>query len=183
VNFNGVTLRWLGVVLGVFLSGCADSGDEELRTWMAEQRNSMRPKTEAVSEPKPFVPQAYADLGMLNPFDLRKLTSGFKWDAVNPVTNSSLVAPELNRRKEPLENFPLDTMALVGSLKKNDKEAALLRVDKLIYQVNVGSYIGQNYGKITKITETELSVREIVQDAAGEWIERQAVLQLQEGTK
>jgi type IV pilus assembly protein PilP len=165
------------------LVGCADSGDEELRNWMAEQRNSMRPKTEAVAEPKPFVPQAYADMGALNPFDLRKLTSGLKGDAVNPVTNSSLVAPELNRRKEPLENFPLDTMALVGSLKKNDKEAALLRVDKLIYQVNVGSYIGQNYGKITKITETELSVREIVQDAAGEWIERQAVLQLQEGTK
>lgn len=183
MSFNAVAARWVCACVCVLVSGCADSGDEELRNWMAEQRNSMRPKTEVVSEPKPFVPQAYADAGALNPFDLRKLTSGLKGDVVNPVTNSSLVAPELNRRKEPLENFPLDTMALVGSLKKNDKEAALLRVDKLIYQVNVGSYIGQNYGKITKITETELSVREIVQDAAGEWIERQAVLQLQEGTK
>jgi len=165
------------------LVGCADSGDDELRNWMVEQRNSMRPKTEVVSEPKPFKPQAYVDVGALDPFNLRKLTSGFKSDAVNPVTNSALIAPELNRRKEPLENFPLDTMGFVGSLKKADKQAALLRVDKLIYQVNVGSYIGQNYGKITQITETELSVREIVQDAAGEWIERQAVLQLQEGTK
>ena len=176
-------IRWGPVGLIAALLGCSDSGDDELRAWMAEQRNSMRPKTEAVSEPKPFVPQAYADTGTLVPFDLRKLTSGFKGEAANPVTNSSLVAPELNRRKEPLENFPLDTMALVGSLKKQGKEAALLRVDKLIYQVNVGAYIGQNYGKITKITETELSLREIVQDAAGEWIERQAVLQLQEGTK
>lgn len=183
MSFNAVIFRWSGVLVWIALSGCADSGDEELKNWMAEQRNSMRPKTEAVSEPKPFVPQAYADVGALNPFDLRKLTSGFKGEVVNSVANSSLVAPELNRRKEPLENFPLDIMALVGSLKKNDKETALLRVDKLIYQVNLGSYIGQNYGKITKITETELSVREIVQDAAGEWIERQAVLQLHEGTK
>ena len=171
------------VFMALGLAGCADSGDDELHNWMAEQRNSMRPKTEVVSEPKAFKPQAYADVGGLDPFSIRKLTSGFKSDAVNPVTNSALIAPELNRRKEPLENFPLDVMGFVGSLKRADKQAALLRVDKLIYQVNVGAYIGQNYGKITKITETELSVREIVQDAAGEWIERQAVLQLQEGTK
>lgn len=165
------------------LAGCADSGDEELRTWMVELRNGMRPKNEVIAEPKKFAPQAYADLGEIEPFSQRKLSSGFKSDAANPVTNSALIAPELNRRKEPLENFPLDTMGFVGSLKKADKESALLRVDKLIYQVNVGAYVGQNYGKITKITESQLSVREIVQDAAGEWIERQAVLQLQEGTK
>lgn len=174
--YIGVVGIWAGVLVG-----CADSGDEELQAWMAEQRNSMRPKTEAVSEPKTFKPQAYVDTGALDPFSIRKLTSGFKSDAASPVTNSALIAPELNRRKEPLENYPLDVMGFVGSLKKTDKQAALLRVDKLIYQVNVGSYIGQNYGKITKITETELTVREIVQDAAGEWIERQAVLQLQEG--
>ena len=171
------------VSLATVLSGCSGSGDEELQTWMAEQRSSLHPRKEEVSEPKVFKPQAYANLEGLDPFNVRKLTSGFKNDAVNPVVSSALLTPELNRRKEPLENYPLDTMAFVGSLKKADKQAALLKVDKLIYQVNVGAYIGQNYGKITKITETELSVREIVQDAAGEWIERQAVLQLQEGMK
>jgi type IV pilus assembly protein PilP len=58
-----------------------------------------------------------------------------------------------------------------------------VKVDKLLYQVRVGSYLGPNYGKVVKLTETELLLREIVQDAAGEWIERQASLQLQEGTK
>jgi type IV pilus assembly protein PilP len=52
----------------------------------------------------------------------------------------------------------------------------------LLYQVKVGNYLGQNFGKVTKVTETEVSLREIVQDAAGEWIERQASLQLQEGS-
>jgi type IV pilus assembly protein PilP len=171
------------IFLPTLLLGCAESEDDGLRNWMLEQRNSIKPRIVPVNEPKAFLPQAYVDMEVLEPFDFRKLTSGIKGETVNVVSNSSLVAPELNRRKEPLENFPLDTMAFVGSLKKNDKEAALIRVDKLIYQVNVGAYIGQNYGKISKITETELSVREIVQDASGEWTERQAVLQLQEGTK
>lgn len=166
-----------------FLTACADSNDDELKNWMLEQRNSIKPRTAPVAEPKPFLPKAYVDSGVLEPFDFRKLTSGLKGETVSSVSNSSLVAPELQRRKEPLENFPLDTMAFVGSLKKNDKEAALIRVDRLIYQVNVGAYIGQNYGKISKITEAELSVREIVQDATGEWTERQAVLHLQEGKK
>jgi type IV pilus assembly protein PilP len=53
-------------------------------------------------------------------------------------------------------------------------------VDALLYQVKVGDHLGQNYGRITKIDETEIAMREIVQDAAGEWIERPATLQLQE---
>ena len=53
----------------------------------------------------------------------------------------------------------------------------------MLYQVKVGDYLGQNYGRITKITETEVALREIVQDAAGEWIERTGSLQLQENAR
>ena len=93
---------------------------------------------------------------------------------------SSLLAAEINRRKEPLEAYPLDSMTMVGSLVKSGRQYALLKVDSLLYQVKPGDYIGQNYGKITKISETGVSLREIVQDAAGEWIERTSALQLQE---
>ena len=72
---------------------------------------------------------------------------------------------------------------MVGSLIKLGQPVALVRVDNLLYQVRVGNYLGQNYGRITKISETEVALREIVQDAAGEWIERTATLQLQEGSK
>ena len=68
----------------------------------------------------------------------------------------------------------------MGRLEKSGKSAALLKVDRLLYQIHPGAYIGQNYGKIIKITESELLIREIVQDAAGEWIERTATLRLQE---
>jgi type IV pilus assembly protein PilP len=93
---------------------------------------------------------------------------------------NSLLAAEINRRKEPLEAYPLDGMTMVGSVTKQGQPYALLRVDALLYQVKVGDHIGQNYGQITRISETEITLQETVQDAAGEWIERPATLQLQE---
>ncbi|VZQ78730.1 Uncharacterised protein [Escherichia coli] len=99
------------------------------------------------------------------------------------AANATLIAPEMARRKEPLEAFPLDAMSMVGSLNKSGMPTALLKVDNLIYQVRVGNYLGQNYGKITRITETAIQLREIVQDATGDWIERPATLDLQEGKK
>ena len=86
----------------------------------------------------------------------------------------------VDRRKEPLESFPLDAMSMVGSVAKAGAPVALLRVDSLLYQVKAGDHLGQNYGRVLRITETEVVLREIVQDAAGEWIERNATLQLQE---
>jgi type IV pilus assembly protein PilP len=106
-----------------------------------------------------------------------------KRDSAQIASNGALVAPELARRKEPLEAFPLDTMSLVGSIVKVGQPVALVKVDNLLYQVKPGNYLGQNYGKVTKISETEVTLREIVQDAVGEWIERVVSLQLQEKSK
>jgi type IV pilus assembly protein PilP len=97
--------------------------------------------------------------------------------------SAALLAPELNRRKEPLEAYPLDAMTMVGSLLKQGQPVALIKVDNLLYQVRPGNYLGQNYGKITKVGESEVQLRELVQDAAGEWVERVATLQLQEKSK
>ena len=104
-------------------------------------------------------------------------------DAGQSAASSALVAPEMKRRKEPLESFPLDAMTMVGSMIRQGRPVALIKVDNLLYQVRPGNYLGQNYGKITKVTETEVVLREIAQDAAGEWVERAATLQLQERAK
>ncbi|MEY3782011.1 MAG: hypothetical protein RIS97_189, partial [Pseudomonadota bacterium] len=74
-------------------------------------------------------------------------------------------------------------VSMVGILDKKNTLVALLRVDKLLYQAKVGNYVGQNYGRITKISETQIAIREIAQDAAGEWIERKVNLQLQANEK
>ncbi len=165
------------------LAGCSASDEEQLQQWMTEQRNQTRPKVERLPEPTKFTPQAYAEEASVEPFSSQKLAQALKRDSNQATANAALIAPELARRKEPLEASPLDAVAMVGSLVKVGQPVALVRVDNLLYQVRVGNYLGQNFGKITKVSETGISLREIVQDAAGEWIERTATLQLQEVTK
>jgi type IV pilus assembly protein PilP len=165
------------------LAGCAASGDEQLKQWMAEQRSLTKPRITPIAEPRQFSPQAYLQEAAVDPFNSQKLTQALKRESTQATANAALIAPELNRRKEPLESFPLDTMSMVGSLNKAGKLVALVKVDKLLYQVRPGNYLGQNYGRITKVGEAEVVLREIVQDAAGEWIERTATLQLQERSK
>ncbi|MGH6639245.1 MAG: pilus assembly protein PilP [Polaromonas sp.] len=169
------------VVFGI--AGCGSTEQEELQQWMAEQRNATRPKIDPLPEPTKFSPQSYGQEGAIEPFSNQKLTQALKRDSNQATANAALIAPELSRRKEPLEASPLDAAVMVGSLIKAGQPVALVRVDNLIYQVRVGNYLGQNYGRITKVTETSLALREIVQDAAGEWIERTATLQLLEGSK
>lgn len=165
------------------VAGCTSSDEEQLQKWMQEQRNQTRSKVDRLPEPTKFTPQAYAEEASVEPFSIQKLTQALKRDSNQSTANAALIAPELARRKEPLEASPLDAVAMVGSLVKVGQPVALVRVDNLLYQVRVGNYLGQNYGKITKVSDTGISLREIVQDAAGEWIERTATLQLQEVTK
>ena len=165
------------------LSGCGSSDQDELQTWMTDQRAQTKPNVQPIPAPKKFAPQAYTQEAATDPFSNQKLTQALRRDSTQTSANAGLVAPELARRKEPLESFPLDAMTMVGSLVKQGQPVALVKIDNLLYQVRPGNYLGQNYGRITKVGETELSLREIVQDAGGEWIERIATLQLQERSK
>jgi len=172
----------LWVLASVTLAGCFGSEQDDLRTWMREQRAQVKPRVTPIPEPTKFTPQPYTEGAAVEPFNSVKLTQALRRDS-SQTGNSDLIAPELSRRKEALEAFPLDSMAMVGSLNRNGQRVALVSVDKLLYQVRVGNHLGLNYGRVTHIDETELGLREIVQDAAGEWIERTATLQLQERSK
>jgi type IV pilus assembly protein PilP len=174
-EFNGSRLSAV-VACCIVLAACGGDQDE-LQQWMEQQKREVKPSVEPLSAPKKFNPQPYAALGAVEPFSTQKLTVALKQEARQP---NSLLAAEINRRKEPLEAYPVDSMSMVGSVTRSGRPYALLKVDNLLYQVKQGDYLGQNYGKITKISETDVSYREIVQDAAGEWIERSSALQLQE---
>ena len=170
-------VAWSAAVLAAaLLAGCS-AENEELRVWMERERREVKPKVPPLQAPKKFDPEPYTTALAVDPFSLQKLTVALKQEARGP---NSLLSTELNRRREPLEAYPLDSMSMVGSVSKQGQPYALLRVDNLLYQVKVGDYLGQNYGRITQIDETQIALREIVQDAAGEWIERPGVLQLQE---
>ena len=176
-------LAFLGVATVLLLGACDSTRDSELRSWMAAQRTQVHPRITPLAEPKPFIPQDYTEQASMDPFSAEKLTQALKRDTSQVVANTALITPELNRRKEPLEAFPLDTMTMVGSMVKAGKPVALISSGALLYQVRVGDHLGQNYGRVTAITETEVKLREIVQDATGDWIERMTSLQLREGSK
>lgn len=173
----------LNVVLGVSLAlllGACGGEQEELQGWMDQQRREVKPNVAPLLAPTRFNPQAYEQTRAVEPFSNQKLAVALKQEQRQP---NSLLAGEMNRRKQPLEAYPLDSMSMVGSVGRRGAQSALLKVDNLLYQVKVGDYLGQNYGKIMKISETEIGLREVVQDAAGEWIERPSTLQLQEKTR
>jgi type IV pilus assembly protein PilP len=170
-------------MFSLMLFGCGSSGDAELRQWMSELRATTKPRVTPLAEPKQFLPQSYSSDSGIEPFNSLKLTQALRKDSTQLAANAALIAPEMSRRKEPLEAYPLDIMTMVGNLNKKGVPTALLRVDKLLYQVRIGNYVGQNYGKIIRIDENSIQLREIVQDATGDWIERAATLDLQEGKK
>lgn len=174
----------LALLAGIALAGCEGSDEQEIAQWMAQQRATTKPKITPIPEPKQFKPESYTQEAQVEPFSNQKLLVALKRDSQQQGSASAaLVAPELNRRKEALEAYPLDSMVMVGSLIKQGQPVALVKVDNLLYQVRPGNYLGQNYGKITKVGESEVVLRELVQDAAGEWVERIATLQLQEKSK
>jgi type IV pilus assembly protein PilP len=174
----------LALVAAAALTACGGSDSEEITNWMNEQKAITKPRIAPIPEPKQFQPQAYNQENQVAPFSNQKLLMALKRDAQQQGTASAaLLAPELSRRKEALEAYPLDAMAMVGSLMKQGQPVALVKIDNLLYQVRPGNYLGQNYGKITKVGESEVVLRELVQDAAGEWVERVATLQLQEKSK
>jgi type IV pilus assembly protein PilP len=145
------------------------SGEEELRAWMQQQRAGIPVKVTKVEAPKKYEPYRYRSASQPDPFGA----------PVMVARPSSALQPDANRRREALESFPLDTIRMIGRIASGDREHALLQVGDMVYQARVGNYAGQNHGRITGVTEGEVRLVELVQDAAGDWVEREAVLTLQ----
>ena len=167
------------VLVAALLAACSN-GQDEIAAWMAQQRATVQPKVEPVQGPQAHVPQAYLGAAGVSPFNEANLTVLLQAQADAPAV-SGLLAAELQRRQEPLEAVPLDTLTMVGLLRRGNEWVALVRSGQLIHQVRRGNHMGQNYGRITAISETQITLREIAQDPTGAWVERSTTLYLQEG--
>ena len=161
----------------MLLSACSGRSENEIREWMEGVRKEIKPMVTPITEPKKFIPYGYVHKDEIDPFNPNKLLIAIA--RTNAKTKTGPVIDE-NRVKEVLEGVPLDALKMVGTLEKKGVYVALIQSDKSIYQVRVGNYLGQNNGKITKITETEVEIKEIVQDAVGDNVEHEAKLELQE---
>jgi type IV pilus assembly protein PilP len=158
----------------VALGGCSSEIDD-LKAFVRDSEKGLPRKVESLPAVKPFEPFTYEGFDLPDPFKPRKLAGGQQKSDVR-------VEEQINRRKEPLEAFPLEQLKMVGTLSQDKDVYALVRADKTLYRVKKGNYMGQNFGLITDVTDTEIKLKEIVQDSAGDWTERQSVLPLLEET-
>jgi len=167
--------KFAPLVCALLLTACGESDVQQVRSWMKETESQTKPTVKPLPEPKTFVPFAYVSGDVLDPFNASKLLT-----ELAKSRQGGAQAPDQNRRKEFLESFPLDAMKMVGTMEKSNVVNGLVQIDRTVYQVKKGQYVGQNYGLITAVTEDAITVREIVQDAAGDWVERMSKLELQE---
>ena len=171
---TGARMRGIVLALGVCLAvaGCGGESHQDLRAWMAEQGQGVKGKLDPLPQVKPYEPFTYNAFDLPDPFKPRK---------IEPGRGNSKLAPDLARRREPLESFPLESLTMVGTLEQNKAMFALVRTpEKDVYQVRVGNYMGQDYGVVTGISDSEIRLKELVQDSAGDWTERSSALQLQQ---
>ena len=159
----------LVVVAAVLLSACGGDSHQDLRAWMAEQGKGVKGRTDPLPSIRPYEPFAYNAFELPDPFKPRK---------IEPSKGNKL-APDLLRRREPLESFPLESLSMVGTLEKGKALYALVRTpEKDIYQVRAGNYLGQNYGVVIGISDSDIKLKELVQDGGGDWAERTSTLNL-----
>jgi type IV pilus assembly protein PilP len=166
----------LVIALGLVLAACSGEEFGDLKAELKDKTKDLRGKIEPLPVVKPYEPVPYKPFDQADPFSSAK---------IELVTKSASSAggglkPDFNRPKEPLEAYPLESLKMVGVLQQRKANFALVKADTGLYRVKVGNYMGQNFGLITTITDSQIQLRELIQDAVGDWTERQSILQLQE---
>lgn len=165
----------LGAVLVTALAGCGSDGMDDLREFVATAHAGVTPRVEPLPEVKTQEPFAYAAAALVDPF------APFNLKSPAAQTAGSGPRPDLNRRREPLEEYPLDALRMKGTLARGRRAWAVIQApDGTVHRAGVGNHIGQNFGTITRITEDKVDLVELIQGALGDWVERQASLALAE---
>jgi type IV pilus assembly protein PilP len=156
------------------LAACTSEPHEDLRSFVKESENLPHGRVPPLPEVKPYEPFTYAAFDVVDPFKPRK---------IEPPKGSGNggVAPDLNRRREPLEAYSLESLRMVGTLEQQKQVYALVKApDSALFRVRTGNYLGQNFGRITDISESAIKLKEITQDGGGNWEEKEQVLLLQD---
>jgi type IV pilus assembly protein PilP len=153
------------------LAGCGADEFQDLKDFVKQSGDSLRGRIEPLPELKQFEAFTYNAFDIPDPFKPRKLES---------ERFEGGPQPDLNRRREALEGYPLEGLKMVGTLEQKKTRYALVRTPDLnLYRVKTGNYVGQNFGVITSVTDASITLKEVVQDpASGQWTERTNTLQL-----
>ena len=177
---NGlIAIRTVAVAAAAaLLPACGGEEQSELRQELTALTKDLRGRVDPLPQVKSYEPVPYKGESMLDPFVPGRIV------VVQATTGGGGgVQPDLNRPKEPLEAFPLDAIQMVGTLTQLKETYALVRAGANLFRVKKGNYMGQNFGVITSIDDSAVSLKEVVQDSGGDWVERSASLHMQEARR
>jgi type IV pilus assembly protein PilP len=161
----------------LLLAACGGDEHQDLKEELKGLTKDMRGRIDPLPVVKPYEPVPYKAFEMPDPFGSAKIELAI---AAAQKAKVGANAPDTTRPKEPLEAYPLESLKMVGTLSQKGVAYALVRADASVYRVKAGNYLGQNFGVITGITDNQINLKELVQDASGDWTERKIALQILE---
>ena len=178
ISLRQISFYFLSLICVTLITACGDSGFGDLQQYIAEVKARPKGTIEGLPEVKPVEPFVFKPEGLRDPFKPIAETQ----DAEEAeVAIGGGVRPDTTRRKEELEAFPLDSLRMVGTVVKQGNLWGLVKAsDKTVYRVQIGNYLGKNYGKIIRILSDKIEIMEIVPDKPGTWREQQTSLALAE---
>lgn len=172
MNFSGLILM---LVCAVLLAACGEKQDD-LNRYIAEVKERPATPIPPIPPVRTYTPYQYEGLTGRDPF--RQSTSEGA-EQVAQTTNTGGPRPDLQRSREYLERFELDTLLMVGTFNKESSEWVLIKdPDGVVHRVAVGNYMGQNHGKVSSISNDEVQLSEFIADGVGGWLVREASIAL-----
>jgi len=157
------------ILASSLMIGCAERKMDDLQRFVENVHKDKQPRVEPLPRIKPHETFTYTATKLTDPFFKGNLAQS------QPMAAASGLTPDMTRRKEPLEQFPLDSLSMVGTLSRGDDIWAVIRApDDTIHRAQAGNYVGQNYGEIQKVTSGKLLVSELVAGGNNNWIERES---------
>jgi type IV pilus assembly protein PilP len=160
------------------LAACGGEEHGDLKQELAQLTKDFRGRVDALPQVKPYEPVPYTAEGQVDPFRPERIDVA--QNRLSPSASSARVEKERDRPKEPLEAFPLESIQMMGTITMEKETFGLVKAGPNLYRVRKGNYMGQNFGVVTGIDEAQISLKELVQDGGGEWVERTSSLQLVE---
>ena len=152
---------------------CSGQEHADLQEYVNRVKAQKKGRIKPLPEIQPYETFTYKAQDLRDPFQ------PFVQEALQETPNEPGLRPDTNRKREALEQFPLDSLVFVGHLEKDDVLWGLIAApDSAVYKVRKGNYLGQNFGQIQSISENEIVIKEIVSDGTGGWIERETSLTL-----
>lgn len=173
--------RVLVLACAALLAACSGEQHSDLKKELNDMTKDLRGRVDPLPQVRPYEPvpyQAESEVDPFRPGRIEVATAG-----VGGAQAASGKQPDVDRPKEPLEAFPLESIQMVGSLTQGRETYGLVKAGPNLYRVRKGNYMGQNFGVITGIDEVQISMKELIQEGSGEWVERASSLQLQEVKK